>query len=66
MDAIKLDGEESGQWGVVYSYGSVLAVFDNEQDAQNEAACFGGSVVQLARNVWTALCTTHLTATVPS
>jgi len=62
MDAIKLDGEEAGHWGVVYSYGSVLAVFDNEQDAQNEAACFGGAAVQIALSVWTALCAAHVTA----
>lgn len=35
------------QWGVVYSYGSVLAVFDNEQDALLEANSFGGATVRL-------------------
>lgn len=66
MDTAKLDGEEAGHWGVVYSYGSVLAVFDNEQEALNEAACFGGAAVQLARSVWTALCTAPLSATAQS
>jgi hypothetical protein len=56
MDATPLDHNDVGQWGVVYSYGSVLAIFENEQDAQDEATSFGGAVVRIARNVWTAFC----------
>jgi nitrous oxide reductase accessory protein NosL len=56
MDTTRLDTEDAGQWGVVYSYGSVLAVFENEQDAQDEATSFGGAVVRVARDVWTAFC----------
>ena len=56
MDTTRLDTEGAGQWGVVYSYGSVLAMFENEQDAQDEAASFGGAVVRIARDVWTAFC----------
>ncbi|WP_417777169.1 hypothetical protein [Stutzerimonas xanthomarina] len=55
MDFIKADSENSGRWGVVYSYGSVLAVFDNEQDAQLEAIGFGGVVVRLACSLWKGL-----------
>ncbi len=62
MDATTVDRKDAAQWGVVYSYGSVLAMFDSEQDAQNEALSFGGAVVQLARNVWTALCDTDASA----
>ena len=65
MDTMKIDSEDAGQWGVVYSYGSVLAMFENEQDAQNEAASFGGAVVRIARNIWTALCETGVTAAIP-
>ncbi|MFG3454182.1 MULTISPECIES: hypothetical protein [Pseudomonadaceae] len=65
MDTMKIDSEDAGQWGVVYSYGSVLAMFENEQDAQNEAASFGGAVVRIARNIWTALCETGVTASIP-
>ncbi|MGM3388049.1 hypothetical protein KXR94_10385 [Stutzerimonas stutzeri] len=56
MDISSVEGQDVVQWGVVYSYGSVLAMFDTEQDAQNEAALFGGAVVRLARNLWSALC----------
>lgn len=56
MDVTSTNGQDTMQWGVVYSYGSVLTMFDTEQDAQDEAISFGGAVVQLARNVWTALC----------
>lgn len=55
MDITKMESEDAGDWGVVYSYGSVLAVFQNEQDAQNEAATFGGAVVRIARNLFTAV-----------
>ncbi len=54
MDRSTIETENHGQWGVVYSYGSVLAVFDSEQDAQNEATLFGGAVISLARQVWNA------------
>jgi hypothetical protein len=46
---------DAADWGVVYSYGSVLALFDTEQDARNEATCYGGAVVSLARQVWSAI-----------
>lgn len=55
MDIIKADTENTERWGVVYSYGSVLAVFENEQDAQNEALGFGGAVVQLAKTLWNSI-----------
>jgi hypothetical protein len=63
MDMTKMDTEDAGQWGVVYSYGSVLAVFQNEQDAQYEAASFGGAVVRIARNLFTAVREMGATAT---
>lgn len=47
--------KDATDWGVVYSYGSVLALFDTEQDARDEASCYGGAVVRLARQVWTAI-----------
>jgi pantothenate kinase type III len=65
MDIVKMDTEDAGQWGVVYSYGSVLATFENEQDAQNEADCFGGAAVRIARNIWTAICEAGLATTGP-
>lgn len=43
------------QWGVVYPYGSVLAIFENEQDALSEASCFGGAVVRIVQEVWSAV-----------
>ena len=55
MDIMKADSEVTEQWGVVYSYGSVLAVFENEQDAQSEAISFGGAVVRLARSLWNTI-----------
>lgn len=55
MDVATLD-INSEQWGVVYSYGSVLATFENEQDAQNEALCFNGAVVRIARSAWSTIC----------
>lgn len=55
MDIMKADTEVTAQWGVVYSYGSVLAVFENEQDAQSEAIGFGGAVVQLAKTLWNTI-----------
>lgn len=55
MDFIKADSENPDRWGVVYSYGSVLAVFDNEQDAQVEAIGFGGAVVRVACSLWNSL-----------
>lgn len=55
MDIMKADSEVTAQWGVVYSYGSVLAVFENEQDAQSEAISFGGAVVQLAKTLWNTI-----------
>jgi hypothetical protein len=55
MDIIKADTDNTEQWGVVYSYGSVLAVFENEQDAQNEATGFGGAVVRLAKTLWNSI-----------
>lgn len=58
MDCIKADNESMNHWGVVYSYGSVLTVFDNEQDARTEAIGFGGAVVRLACNLWNTLNTT--------
>ena len=39
------------KWGVVYSYGSVLAIFENEQEALLEASRFGGAVVRIVQNV---------------
>ena len=51
MDTTQMDIEYTGCWGVVYSYGGVLAVFENEQDAQKEAAGFSGAVVRIARNI---------------
>jgi hypothetical protein len=65
MDIVKMDTEDAGHWGVVYSYGSVLATFENEQDAQNEADCFGGAAVRIARNIWTAICEAGLATTGP-
>jgi hypothetical protein len=56
MDTTRLGTEDTRLWGVVYSYGSVLAMFDNEQDAQDEATSFNGAVVRIARDVWTAFC----------
>jgi hypothetical protein len=58
MDVTTVDNQDAAEWGVVYSYGSVLALFDTEQDAQNEALSFGGAVVRVARSVWSALCDT--------
>jgi len=55
MDFIKADCANPDRWGVVYSYGSVLAVFDNEQDARMEAISFGGAVVRLACSLWNSL-----------
>lgn len=55
MDFIKADSGNPDHWGVVYSYGSVLAVFDNEQDARTEASGFGGAVVRLACSLWNTL-----------
>ncbi len=55
MDIKKADAEITEQWGVVYSYGSVLTVFENEQDAQNEAAGFGGAVVRLVKTLWNSI-----------
>ncbi|MGE6530617.1 hypothetical protein ACQKEM_16695 [Pseudomonas sp. NPDC077382] len=55
MDFIKVDNGNPERWGVVYSYGSVLTVFDNEQDAQTEAISFGGAVVRLACSLWNTL-----------
>lgn len=43
------------QWGVVYPYGSVLAIFENEQDALSEASCFGGAVVRIVQEAWGAV-----------
>lgn len=43
------------QWGVVYPYGSVLAIFENEQDALSEASCFGGAVVRIVREALSAV-----------
>ncbi|AHL77635.1 hypothetical protein CH92_09930 [Stutzerimonas stutzeri] len=63
MDITKMDTDDAGSWGVVYSYGSVLAVFQNEQDAQNEAASFGGAVVRIARDFLTAVSEMGATAT---
>lgn len=51
MDVTTLDAKDTGQWGVVYPYGGVLATFGNEQDAQTEATKFGGAVVWIARRV---------------
>ncbi|MGK9067385.1 hypothetical protein [Stutzerimonas chloritidismutans] len=56
MDVTTVDSQDAVQWGVVYSYGSVLTLFETEQDALNEASTFGGAVVQMARTVWSALC----------
>ncbi|HCJ29339.1 MAG TPA: hypothetical protein DHV63_08610 [Pseudomonas sp.] len=50
-----MDTEDAGHWGVVYSYGSVLAVFDNEREALEEAASFGGAAVRIARNALAAI-----------
>lgn len=61
MNVTAADSQDAGQWGVVYFYGSVLVTFENEQDAQNEATSFGGAVVRIVRNVWTALCETNAT-----
>lgn len=58
MDVTTVEMQDTADWGVVYSYGSVLALFDSEQDAQNEALSFGGAVVRVARTVWSALCET--------
>lgn len=55
MDTTNMETENTSLWGVVYSYGSVLALFENEQDAQTEAASFGGAAVRIARNVWNAI-----------
>ena len=55
VDIIKADSGNPDRWGVVYSYGSVLAVFDNELDAQTEASGFGGAVVRLACSLWNTL-----------
>ncbi|WP_407290787.1 hypothetical protein [Stutzerimonas zhaodongensis] len=62
MGTTTVDMPEAEQWGVVYSYGSVLALFENELDAQNEASSFGGAVVRVARNLWSALCDTGASA----
>lgn len=55
MDRSVITNETTGHWGVVYSYGSVLALFETEQDATREATCFGGAVVCIARQLWSTL-----------
>jgi len=62
MDTTTVEQPDAEQWGVVYSYGSVLALFENELDAQNEALSFGGAVVRVARGLWSALCDTGVSA----
>ncbi|QGZ31436.1 hypothetical protein [Stutzerimonas stutzeri] len=64
MENTNTDSANAGDWGVVYSYGSVLAVFQSEQDAQDEAASFGGAVVRIARSVLTAISEAGVATTV--
>ena len=61
MDTTTMDRQDAEQWGVVYSYGGVLALFESEQDARNEALSFNGAVVRVARNLWSALCDAAIT-----
>lgn len=49
MDTKTVAMKRAEQWGVVYSYGSVLAIFDNEQDALLEASSFGGAAVRIVQ-----------------
>jgi hypothetical protein len=63
MECIKADSASADQWAVVYGYGSVLATFENEHDAQAEATGFGGAVVRLARNLWSTLSVPDAVAT---
>ena len=51
MDTKTVAIKRAEQWGVVYSYGSVLAVFENEQDALLEANSFGGAAVRIVQEV---------------
>lgn len=55
MDTTTVAAKGAEQWGVVYPYGSVLAIFENEQEALSEANCFGGAVVRIVRDVWNAV-----------
>ncbi|WP_217473982.1 hypothetical protein [Stutzerimonas stutzeri] len=55
MDITQMENNDASYWGVVYSYGGVLTVFENEQDAQNEAAGFSGAVVRIARSILSAI-----------
>ncbi len=49
MDTKTVAMKGAEQWGVVYSYGSVLAIFENEQDALLEANSFGGAAVRIVQ-----------------
>lgn len=49
MDTKTVAMKRAEQWGVVYSYGSVLAIFENEQDALLEADSFGGAAVRIVQ-----------------
>lgn len=55
MDTTKTAVTGAERWGVVYPYGSVLAIFENEQEALSEASCFGGAVVRIVQDVWNAV-----------
>jgi len=47
MNTTVMTHDEASQWGVVYGYGSVLAIFANEVEALVEASAFGGAVVKI-------------------
>lgn len=50
MDSAMVVPKRAEQWAVVYSCGSVLVIFENEQDALCEASRFGGAAVRLVQN----------------
>lgn len=51
MNTTVMTHDEANQWGVVYGYGSVLAIFGNEVEALIEASAFGGVVVKIRPDI---------------